>query len=159
SGYVVGTLTGGSATCRNPVNDYFSRFDLAWEYKNDTSQQLKYWLDPLNTNQKSLPGERYYSGEEFCLALTHLDDEDEHENIIIYDNNRQAGYWGGTNKLNITEFSERFVVSGNAHLYGISIGVGLIKLASAVSNSAITIKIYEGDIFPEDEIYSQEVEI
>ncbi len=28
---LIGMLTGGVATCANPVRDYFSRFDLSWD--------------------------------------------------------------------------------------------------------------------------------
>ena len=43
---IIGTLTGGQAKCGNPIYDYFERFSMSWDYKNDTAKQLKYWLDP-----------------------------------------------------------------------------------------------------------------
>lgn len=53
---IVGTLTGGLATCENSVNDYFTRFDYDWDYYPDSLRQLKYWLDPGNTGAMSLEG-------------------------------------------------------------------------------------------------------
>lgn len=44
--HVVGTLTGGAANCVNRVNDYFTKFDYAWDYYDAPSKQLKHWLDP-----------------------------------------------------------------------------------------------------------------
>jgi len=159
SGHVIGTLTGGSATCHNPVNDYFSRFHRAWDYKADSSGQLKYWLDPLNTSNLSLEGKRYFVGENFCMSFTNLENFDEHQNVLLEEGGQEAGYWGGTNELNITEFAERFSIPGDEQLYGVSLGVGLIRLASPSGNSEITIKVFNGKNAPEALIFSQKVTI
>lgn len=53
---VVGSLTGGEASCDYPYNDYFVRFDLAFDKYSDSSQQLKYWLDPAGLNVRSWYG-------------------------------------------------------------------------------------------------------
>jgi lysyl endopeptidase len=53
---VVGTLTGGAADCANPVNDYFTKFDYAWDYYADPVKQLKHWLDPSGTGTFALDG-------------------------------------------------------------------------------------------------------
>jgi hypothetical protein len=53
---IVGNLTGGDASCSYNFNDYFSRFDMSWDYFSDTQKQLKAWLDPLNLNVLSLDG-------------------------------------------------------------------------------------------------------
>ncbi|MFW6289455.1 MAG: T9SS type A sorting domain-containing protein [Mariniphaga sp.] len=155
AGNVIGTLTGGSATCNNPVNDFYARFDMAWEFTPDSSGQLKYWLDPLNKNDISLEGKRFYTGENFCMSFTNLEDFDEHQNVILYDQDQEAGYWGGSNQLNITEFAERFSIPGEEWLYGISMGVGLIQLTSPSDNSSVTVKVYNGINAPENIIYSQ----
>lgn len=44
---VVGDLTGGEASCDYPYNDFYSKFSDAYNKYSDSSQQLKYWLDPL----------------------------------------------------------------------------------------------------------------
>jgi lysyl endopeptidase len=131
------------------VNDYFSRFNRAWEYKSDSSGQLKHWLDPLNLKPVRMEGKRFYTDDNFCMAYTNLEDYDQHENVQLTDGGVNAGYWGGTNTLGITEFTERFSIPGNEFLYGVSIGVGLITLSSQVSNSSITIKVYNGQAMPE----------
>jgi lysyl endopeptidase len=159
AGSVIGTLTGGSATCQNPVNDYFSRFNRAWEYKSDSSGQLKHWLDPLNLKPVRMEGKRFYTDDNFCMAYTNLEDYDQHENVQLTDGGVNAGYWGGTNTLGITEFTERFSIPGNEFLHGVSIGVGLITLSSQVSNSSITIKVYNGQAMPESVIHSETVQL
>ncbi len=157
AGNVIGTLTGGSATCHNPVNDYFSRFSLAWEYKSDSSGQLKYWLDPLNLGSGNLKGKRFYTENNFCMSYTNLTDFDQHENVLLTDGGVNEGHWGGTNSLGITEFTERFSIPGDEFLHGVSIGVGLLNLSSPLSNSSITVKVYDGEAMPESVIHSETV--
>jgi hypothetical protein len=53
---IIGTLTGGQATCTNQVNDYFTRFDYAWDHYPEPARQVKHWLDPDNTGVMSLAG-------------------------------------------------------------------------------------------------------
>lgn len=53
---LVGTLTGGDASCLYPTNDYFTRFDYAWDHYPEPDRQLKHWLDPDNTGVMSLQG-------------------------------------------------------------------------------------------------------
>ena len=45
---VIGVLTGGDASCENPENDYYTQLSYAWSTYSDSSQQLKYWLNPDN---------------------------------------------------------------------------------------------------------------
>jgi len=53
---IVGDLTGGEAYCGNSVNDYYSKFSVAWDHDSDPFYQLKTWLDPLSTGTESLQG-------------------------------------------------------------------------------------------------------
>ena len=53
---VIGTLTGGSANCANPVNDYYTKLDYAWDYYDAPAKQLKHWLDPAGTGTMTLDG-------------------------------------------------------------------------------------------------------
>lgn len=64
SGRIIGTLTGGYASCTSggpgtgpDQPDFFGKFSYSWD-QNGTApeQQLKYWLDPQNTGITSLPG-------------------------------------------------------------------------------------------------------
>ncbi len=71
---LVGTLTGGSASCPPglPVNDYFEKFALAWDYKKESNKQLKIWLDPLASNVEKLDGMRLNSGKTLCGPYTNF---------------------------------------------------------------------------------------
>ncbi len=53
---IVGNLTGGDATCANPVNDYFSKFHMCWDYYSPSTKQLKSWLDEKNTGSLAVIG-------------------------------------------------------------------------------------------------------
>lgn len=44
---VIGGLTGGASNCRNPVEDFFFSIQKSWSMPQDSSKQLKYWLDPV----------------------------------------------------------------------------------------------------------------
>lgn len=154
---VIGTLTGGEATCKNPVNDYFNRFTLSWDYKVDSTKQLKYWLDPVKSGVQILNGKQFYTGENLCGAFTNLSDADDYSMIPMLTSGNFAGYWGGSNSLGITEILERFSVNGEETLFGVSFGVGKFKSKTASSNSEIKVKVYNGTSKPEKLIYSKVV--
>jgi hypothetical protein len=66
NGMIVGTLTGGLASCdpggggpgSGPDKpDFYGKFSYSWDQNGSApEQQLKYWLDPENSGIKSLPG-------------------------------------------------------------------------------------------------------
>jgi hypothetical protein len=53
---IVGQLHGGDANCANAINDFYGKFDLSWDNKSGSSDQLKHWLDPNNTGIKIVDG-------------------------------------------------------------------------------------------------------
>jgi hypothetical protein len=59
-GRVVGTLTGGDSSCdTNDLNkpDYYGMFSYSWDKNGtDSSDVLKYWLDPINAGVTTLNG-------------------------------------------------------------------------------------------------------
>lgn len=157
--HLIGTLTGGVASCSNPVQDYFSRFDMAWNYKNDTTKQLKHWLDPNDSGVLNIDGKRFVSDENFCDAYTHLTDADNHELVPLTTSGNFSGYWGGTNNTGITEFMERFVDFGYREIAAVSLGIGKLDIRQASQNSRITIKIYNGGDYPESLIHEENVQL
>ncbi len=155
----IGTLSGGAAYCGNPVRDYFARFAMQWDYSSDSTKQLKYWLDPINSGQEILDGKQFNTGENLCKAFTNLTDFDEHTNVGLTVSGEDKGYWGGTNDVGITEIVERFHISGNESLDGIALGIGKLVQSSSASDNEIKIKVYDGDKMPETLIYSKLVNI
>jgi len=60
-GYVIGTLTGGEASCSNLDGpDYYGKFSYSWESNGTSSaSHLKEWLDPINSGIEQLEGSYY----------------------------------------------------------------------------------------------------
>lgn len=56
SGRVIGGLTGGSATCKSPVNDYFWMVGQAWLKSSNGYATLSDALDPKGTDAQELDG-------------------------------------------------------------------------------------------------------
>ncbi len=157
---VVGNLVGGTSRCNFPFNDYFSRFDMAWDNKPDSSKQLKYWLDPVKTNQANLDGKRFYEGTNFCKAFTNLVDGDEHELLRLTSTaGANAGYWTGTNNQGITEIGDKFTIPGNEKILGVSIGLGRRFLLSGSSSSKLRINIYNLRGLITEIIHTQQVQL
>ncbi|MFA6128846.1 MAG: PKD domain-containing protein [Bacteroidales bacterium] len=59
---IVGDLTGGDASCSYNFNDYFEKFSVSWDKYPDSSNQLKYWLDPGQTGVQVANSLDPYSG-------------------------------------------------------------------------------------------------
>jgi PKD repeat protein len=57
-GLVIGTLTGGDASCSTPGSpDYFGRFSKHWDANStDSTRQLRYWLDKAQTGVVEMTG-------------------------------------------------------------------------------------------------------
>ena len=65
---IVGTLTGGNASCINNTEpDYFGKFSDSWSKNGIVSaNQLQPWLDPLNTG--AVKWEGYFKGSNIVVA-------------------------------------------------------------------------------------------
>ena len=70
NGYLIGTLTGGQASCNNQTGpDYYGKLDVHWENNGiELDQQLAPWLDPNNTGQAYLGGV-YLGSEELEMPV------------------------------------------------------------------------------------------
>ena len=57
-GRVIGTLTGGQASCTHlTYPDFYGKFSYSWDLcGNDSTTQLKYWLDPIDSGVEQLDG-------------------------------------------------------------------------------------------------------
>lgn len=58
SGKVIGVLTGGFASCDDGVNngfeDWYGRFNVSWDFGEESASRLSNWLDPNKLNIQSL---------------------------------------------------------------------------------------------------------
>ncbi len=141
---VVGSLTGGTATCTEPTNDLFSMLNKQWDYYKTSDMQLKAWLDPAGTGASEITGLNPFDISVSCSQFTNAEVG---EKFILQNvSNQSGGYKSGHNMLRISSYAERFGKTEKTLLSSVSIGVA--KLSSAVSNlnSKITLKVYQEDV-------------
>ncbi len=153
--HMVGSLSGGTATCSLPIEDYFARFNIVWDYYPNAAKQLKKWLDPANTNATSLDGMNPYTGNDLCGAFTNFEDADKHENLKIMGQSAFKGYWGGTNDYGFSSFAEKFTFDSECDVTGVSLGVAKAYVANSSSSSSIRIDVFNGIASPGNLLYSQ----
>ncbi len=69
-GYLIGTLSGGAASCTSLFSpDYYGKLSIHWTQNgNDEDQQLSPWLDPLNTGLQKIGGVYLGIDEEEILS-------------------------------------------------------------------------------------------
>lgn len=153
--HMVGSLTGGAATCSDPRDDYFARLNFAWDRYSAANKQLKTWLDPKGTNAQSLDGFTPYTGSDWCSALTNLKDDDIKTNMRIEEGGVFKGYWSGNNSYGFSDFAEKFDKSVSSEVIGVSYGVAKASLGRKNSNGKIEVSVYQGDTYPGKFLYSQ----
>lgn len=156
---LVGTLTGGSATCSVPTNDFFSKFALAWNYRREQNRQLKAWLDPVNSNAEKINGYDPNSGETLCQPITNFKNADFHDALPIWEGEVDKGYYGGTNSAGFTDFAEQYKFSESCEIQGVSLGIAKAKTSSLFTESMINVRVYEGESEPVTLLYSQKFNV
>jgi hypothetical protein len=152
---IFGTLSGGDATCSNPVNDYFTKLSRAWADYPAPGNQLEAWLDPNNTSVSFVEGiDPYGFTDAHCDTFSNVSPTD---TLEINKSNFSWGWISGHNSAAYSRFAEKFYISDSLRLPGIFINVAKAYYANVFSN--ITIKIWEGSAQPTIEKYSKDVYI
>lgn len=142
---IIGTLSGGEADCETPINDFFSKISMAWNYYSATSAQLQPWLDPINSGSTKCNGYDPYSFDESIATNVGQND-----NLSLYDFDSKAnGMWTGNNEMGWQEFAERIPTTKT--IYDLTF-CGNIDTAKAKDN--LTFYIWEGKTEPETILYS-----
>ncbi len=77
---IIGGLYGGDASCENPINDYFTRLDMAWNTFDNPKEHLKTWLDPINLGVTTMNGLDFYNptADNDVVLLEILEPKDEY---------------------------------------------------------------------------------
>ncbi len=156
---LIGTLTGGSATCSMPTNDDFEKFALAWDYNSETSKQLKFWLDPVNSNVEKLDGMSPNSGKTLCNPITNFKDTETYSAIQITNGITKKGYFSGSNLAGFTDFAEQFKFSKTCDVQGVTLGIAKVKTNPLFGQSFINVQVYEGIDKPTTLRYSEKFDI
>ena len=134
---IVGTLSGGYASCDDLNYDAFVRFDQMWDYRADSTKQLKYWLDPTNSGSRVIDGFDPYEQESLnCQVVSTFSSDDVLQVVDHYiDDN------------SIEEVAERFDQFDQVVLSGVAIG--LKDFTKPSGSSELTIRIYTGEEQPD----------
>ena len=156
---VIGTLTGGAATCQIPTNDFFEKFALAWNYRTETNKQLKFWLDPINSNVEKLDGLAPDAGSTLCKPFTNIKDNDSYAAIQITNGITKKGYFSGSNLAGFTDFAEQYTFASSCEVQGITLGIAKVKTNPLFTQSFISVQVYEGNELPETLLHSEEYDI
>lgn len=152
---LVGTLTGGDASCTLSVKDYFAKFYNSWADYTQPKNQLKTWLDPANTGMLKLLGKDPYEAEyASCDTFSNVPKT---EAVKLLNNNLSWGYLSGHNSSLYTQFAEKFNAGGILKIPGIYLKVA--KAYNASNLSYITIKLWQGGDIPGKEITTRSVYI
>jgi len=126
---VMGTLSGGSSICGSPYNDYFEKLSASWEVSSDPTQQLKYWLDPIDSNAKTLDGNDPFEGvQATCNTVSNVK-AGEQQHLLPYTNG--FGYFSGFNSDSIASYAEKFSAVDSAMLTGVTLNVGSVNTQSS----------------------------
>ena len=156
---LIGTLTGGSATCSDPIDDYFEKFALAWDYRKETGNQLKAWLDPINTNAQTLNGFTPNIGPTLCKPVTNFQNTESYATIQIVNGTTKKGYFSGTNVAGYTDFGEQFNFSISSEIQGITLGIAKVKTNPSFATSFINVQVFAGSDKPTTLLYSKKFDI
>jgi hypothetical protein len=142
---LVGTLSGGYASCTNLSYDAFARFDKMWNTQKDKKKQLMPWLDPKGTGEKVINGyDPYRATSENCVFYSNFLMED---TSVTLPANSQGGYYSGSNSMGITEIAEGFNQFEYGQIAGIALGINEFKYTSG--NPELEVNIYTGTTLPE----------
>jgi len=148
---LIGTLTGGEATCDNPINDYFQKISHSWNDYSLRTRQLKYWLDPLNKDVNVI--EPYDPFPGLLETIDTLKNFNNSLNKIA--EKKLFGYISGNNNYDIRIFSEHFLPDKNSCIVGFLITP--LKISTTSSYSKIKVKINSGGAKPGNTIFEKNI--
>ena len=150
-GFIIGTLTGGWASCSALTEpDYYGKFDFHWDKNGSTNDtQLKPWLDPNNTGALFLSGVSVGIQEEAKLAdnFFNLFPNPSNGQIVLRFN---ASAYGKTysirvsNMLGQSVYQNKLVVDNqlNLNLQYLQTGVYFLELEGEDHRQTQKISIY-----------------
>ena len=138
---IVGLLSGGAATCNNPVNDYYSKFSEQWNKYPEKGESLKLWLDPDNKGITSLWG--YDPLTDFDGKCDTLGNIGKNEIKTLIESGTK-GYLTSRNDRNWISFAEKIMNDSIAHIIGMEVHVADVF----PSGSKVQFAVWTGNDFP-----------
>ena len=139
-GRVIGSLTGGDASCENSVNDYFQKISHAWNDYPDSASQLSCWLDPLKSSVRTMTGLDPYSA--FWASGDTLTNIREDESFSLSSAGLSWGYVSGHNSDGMETLAEQFVISGKKYMLGVTAAIA--KSYTGSDTASVTLCLWNG---------------
>ena len=149
---VVGTLSGGAATCSNRVDDYYAKFNKQWNAYPLKDESLKPWLNPDNKSVTSLWGYdplAPYEGQ--CDTLGNIG-RNETKTLKKMDG---WGYLTGQNDRDWRSFAEKFDNDTIVEIIGLEVFVAHVSDEGA----KVRFSVWNGKNFPISELYAKEITV
>ncbi|MBN2743705.1 MAG: hypothetical protein JXR39_07395 [Marinilabiliaceae bacterium] len=138
---LIGTLTGGRASCSYPMDDYFCRFDLAWNSGATSDARLADWLDPQGTNADAIAGyDPYGVDSDLCDTVWN----------VAPDLLRMKPLVLPANGVLPLKMAEKFYLNGALNISSVYLVVRQFD-----TSDRVTLKVWEGDDMPLREVFSQ----
>ncbi len=138
NGRVRGTLTGGSATCAEPTNDFYAKINRMFNITTITSTHLKPWLDPVSSGATVAGGRDPYA---YNLSLS-----DTLNNMPPTDPGTTEAYispeWGfstGNNSDGLRRYAEYFHFIGTGEIAWVRLKVAAASYLSTADSLRIFI--------------------
>lgn len=145
SGRVRGTLTGGSATCDDPVNDYYAKVSRMFNITTITSTSLKSWLDPQSTGATVAGGRDPYA---YNLSrsdtLSNVSSTD--PGITDIYSSPKWGYSTGLNSDSLIRYAELISFTGTGEIAWVRLSVA--KASFLTQADSIRVFIWNGGAQP-----------
>lgn len=137
---VIGSLTGGTATCDHSTDDYFSMMYYQWNFSPIVNRQLKKWLDPANTGLMKMEAMDPYSLGSNCDQFSDVLPDEKYETLKIVNG---KGYVTGHNSLRINSYAQQFIQTTKTTLSAFSVGIAKALSSVSNSNSTVDFQIYK----------------
>jgi hypothetical protein len=138
---IVGTLSGGTASCRNPGQDFYAKFSAQWNKYPVAEESLKQWLNPENKPVSSLGGyDPVTDFEGKCDTVSHIG-YNETELLIA------SNVWGvltGHNDKYWRSFAEKIENDTIVKIIGMEVSVATVFSRG----SKVRFSVWKGNEFP-----------
>lgn len=153
--FVIGYLSGGEAMCGRSVNDYFARFDMAYELSADINKSLRPWLDPAVSGCAYLVGRDPYA-ENFSISDTLYNGSDSNYSFSEYID-PGTGLSTGINSDSILAYAEKFSITGKMDLTEVYLYVAKSNYQNLSDN--VTIRLHNDDMGPGEVIAAKSLSL
>ncbi len=130
----IGNLSGGEALCGNPVNDYYVRFNQAWNKNSEKDKSLVQWLSADDITRTKMSGRELSDFK----RISHLNTDKTAQ--VLYDNDFK-GSWSGHNDRKYMAYASSFYDVQSATISGIY----LVPSKAYYSSQTINVKIWDNN--------------